>query len=406
MNDLRRYFNVAPTSIRDNNVSEKDDRPLSEDDEDELSMPIVVSDIVQPGGLGRPRKLIKSSPVTARDAWSPSQISTSNIDISKQTASAPAASPLKSPSQMRLAVHIRSSPISTPFTPVNEQSSYAPAATTLASGTAKRRGRPPKSATPTAVSSASEAIESMESRKGTPNTELKKRGRPKGWRKLDAPGSTDAKRRRKPEPADGSGQLQEAKRRGRPPRPPDATVRERYLQANPEYTPYKCEWDISHKPRQQESPICPAELHNIDTLRRHVLYVHAGCNSDNHSQKDPPLLVCRYSGCKDTVPEFETRAEFERHLEKKHFAWYLWHMGDGPQNKGIWTLKEVTTNELPSYLFDADGVQITPSVRDQRVENDVEFRERKRKLKRLLYEQNENAPSEEEWIKQMLGIEG
>jgi hypothetical protein len=89
-------------------------------------------------------------------------------------------------------------------------------------------------------------------------------------------------------------------------------------------------------------------------------------------------------------------------MEKKHFAAYLWHRGEGYQNYGIWTLKQ-ESDKLPPYLFDKDGNQVSPSVMNQRLESDLEHKERKRRLRRLLYQQNENAPSEEEWKKQMLG---
>lgn len=132
----------------------------------------------------------------------------------------------------------------------------------------------------------------------------------------------------------------------------------------------------------------------MDTLRRHVFLVHG--------DEDP--LICRFSHCKDhkPPPKFETEDEFERHMETKHFAVYLWHMGEGCQNNGIEILKN-KPKTLPTYLFDEHGNQVTPSVTEQRLESDLQHKERKRKLRQLLYEQNENAPSEEEWRKQMLG---
>lgn len=149
--------------------------------------------------------------------------------------------------------------------------------------------------------------------------------------------------------------------------------------------------------QQQKPSICPAELQNMETLRRHVFLIHG--------DMDP--LVCRFSHCKDRKPplEFRTEEEFESHMEKKHFANYLWHLGEGCQNRGIWTLKD-KLDKLPTYLFDGQGNQVTPSVADQQVESDLQHKERRRKLRRLLQQQNDNAPSEEEWMNQMLGILG
>ncbi len=133
----------------------------------------------------------------------------------------------------------------------------------------------------------------------------------------------------------------------------------------------------------------------MDTLRRHVFLIHG--------DMDP--LVCRFSHCKDRNPPltFKTENEFQSHMEKNHFASYLWHLGEGCQNNGIWTLKS-KPDKLPTYLFDEHGNQVTPSVADQRLESDLQHKERRRRLRKLLQQQSENAPSEEEWMKQMLGI--
>ncbi|KAI1493050.1 hypothetical protein F5X96DRAFT_280217 [Biscogniauxia mediterranea] len=217
----------------------------------------------------------------------------------------------------------------------------------------------------------------------------KKRGRPKGWRPGMPYAEPKAKERKRPaETADG----QEPKRRGRPPRAPSRTVREHYLQSNPDYTPFKCEWVGQNK----TSP-CPAELQNLETLRMHVHYVHLV----------PEALgptICRWSKCakKDAPPEFTDPEEFAEHMEE-HFTPHLWHMGEGYQNKGISKIKQ-DPSKLPSYLLDEDGNQVTPSIVDQKLESEQQRKERKRKLQRLLYLQNENAPDEEEYIKQTLGI--
>ncbi|KAI3327762.1 hypothetical protein HD806DRAFT_333840 [Xylariaceae sp. AK1471] len=396
-------YNATPTYHIDQIMKD-------EDGEDELSMPVVTSDVLQPQ-LHRPRAKKTLSSLSG------SQQTPSNARTSEQPSLSPAG-PSQSPSHMRLAVHIRSSPIK-PFTPINTSASREPS--TLPLG--RTRGRPPGSGTPITRPPTPNALTSLgmkvEELSSTPGSEPKKRGRPKGWRR-GMPYSTDPNsryRRREVRRAEGQGQGQgprqaqgkrqdkiqsqgqgqgqEPKRRGRPPRPLEPSVRERYLQSKPDYIVYKCEWGQSETPQHKEPSICPAELQNMDTLRRHVFLIHG----------DADPLICRYSKCKDHDPplEFKTDEEFETHMEKKHFASYLWHLGEGYQNNGIWTLKH-KSDGLPAYLFDKKGNQITPSIADQQLENDLQFKERKRRLKRLLYQQNENAPSEEEWTKQMLGI--
>lgn len=368
-----------------------------QNEEDELSMPVVTSDVLQPQ-LKRARTKKTMSSLLGSQPQSPS-----HANLSEQ-GNGPLQQP---PSQTRLAVHIRSSPIKA-FTPINMSATREPS--TLSLG--RSRGRPPGSCisrppTPDAFSSLHTS---------TPNSETKKRGRPKGWkpgmRYSTDPNSKYRKREAKRlAEAEGQnqvqgrgqepkkqGQSQEPKKRGRPrlaSPPPEPSLRERYLQSKPDYIPYKCEWDLSENPQQEKPSICPAELHNMDTLRRHVLFIHG----------DADPLICQFARCRDRNPplRFETDEEFEKHMEKKHFASYLWHLGEGYQNNGIWTVKE-KSDQLPAYLFDKNGKQVTPSIADQQFENDIQRKERKRKLRRLLYQQNENAPSEEEWKNQMLGI--
>ncbi|KAI0198746.1 hypothetical protein F4808DRAFT_435032 [Astrocystis sublimbata] len=355
------------------------------DAEDELAMPIVTSDVTRPAPP-KPRKTLSSvvpRPKTPRIGEQPT--------IS-------AAEPSPSPSQMRLAVHIRSSPI-TPFTLINAPGSGEPSA--LATRMGRARGRPPKSQTPSGPATPDPRVGSgLGADNERPSSEVKKRGRPKGWkagmRYTNDPNSRYLKGDVKA--ADSSHVHERStgpKRRGRPPRPLEPSVRDKFLSAEPEFKPYKCEWVLSEGSPNKQPAICPAELHNLDTLRKHVLYVHG--------DRDP--LTCRFVRCNDRSPplRFDTDIEFQQHMEKKHFRAYLWHMGEGYQNNGIETLGK-KAGELPTYLFDNDGSQVTPSVTAQRIENDMQRKDRKRKLRHLLIEQNENAPSEEEWKKQILGM--
>ncbi|KAI1127577.1 hypothetical protein F5Y10DRAFT_242536 [Nemania abortiva] len=392
----------ASASMRNASFSNKTGKATrgNDEEEDELAMPIVISDVLRPAPLKTKKTLssITGSPHTPGGARM------------SQHAAFPPADGSQSPSSVRLAVHIRSSPI-TPFTPINAPAVHNPS--TLPSRLGRNRGRPVGTQTPVR-SPTPDPLAGMGAHSNASSSEPRKRGRPKGWRP-GLPYSTDPKSRyRKREmraaashaqahgqEEGGTGQgkernkTQEAKRRGRPPRPPDPTIRERYLQSKPDYIPYKCEWDLSQDSPSQKPSICPAELQNMDTLRRHVFLIHG----------DTDTLECRFPHCRDRNPpvRFKTDHEFEYHMEKKHFAGYLWHLGEGYQNNGIETL-DARTDKLPDYLFDKHGNQVTPSVADQRPESEAELKERKRRLKRLLYQQNENAPSEEEWMKQMLGM--
>ncbi|KAI1136706.1 hypothetical protein F5Y05DRAFT_390615 [Hypoxylon sp. FL0543] len=288
-----------------------------------------------------------------------------------------------SPSQPRqkIAVHIRSSPVSSPSRP--------------------RRGRPPKDKSrsvqsgPETTPAASSVPSSTHNEVAGSSPQPKKRGRPKGWR----PGMSytdvidgsraNAKPREAREPR--KDQTGEQKRRGRPPRAVLSSARELYLRSEAKYIPFLCEWKCA------SGKTCPAELQNMKTLRKHVLIVHG-------LDEEPPL-TCRWRKCaeRDTPIEFAGQTEFEEHMEKEHFRSFAWHMGDGYKNDGIWTLKH-DADELPSYLFDEDGNQVTPSVRDQQLEDDQQNKERRRKLKRLLFLNNENAPTEEEYTRQTLGL--
>lgn len=168
------------------------------------------------------------------------------------------------------------------------------------------------------------------------------------------------------------------KKRGRPGRPGVNPTRAIWEKLRPKYVPFLCEWNG-----------CPAELQNIDTLRRHVQLVHGR----------EGILSCRWGKCNDAQRErFGSRAEFERHVEDAHLVPFTWHVGDGPRNS-LMEYKVKTADEaaddLPDYLFDEDGNQVTPSVLLQEFENEEEKKERRRRLRRLLLERDAHAPAEE-----------
>lgn len=207
-----------------------------------------------------------------------------------------------------------------------------------------------------------------------PATVKRGRGRPKGWRpgmpswKTGLPtarGSTG------PAPK-STGQ----KRRGRPPRQPSPTPREVFeRQAAPRYVPFLCEW-----------PGCKAELQNLARLRKHIHVVHG--------RVDP--LLCRWAHCKDKRTVFAQEFEFQDHVDEEHLTPFVWHVGDGQRNERPITKADETSEQLPAYLIGQDGQQVTPSVKDQEIQDFLTWRENRRRLKHILMQRDANAPSEDE----------
>lgn len=205
------------------------------------------------------------------------------------------------------------------------------------------------------------------------------RGRPKGWKpgmsyaemRGKAPRGT-VSRPAKPKP----GQVAEGKRRGRPPRQESPPPRQLYLGLRVPFLAFLCEWEG-----------CRAELHNLETLRRHVGAVHvAGARGR-----------CGWGArCREGPPLAGGRRELEEHVEERHLVPLAWHVGDGPRNTGQRGEEEGGGDELPAYLLDGEGRQVTPSVRHQEVEDYVTWRNNRRRLRELLAERDKNLPSEDD----------
>lgn len=213
------------------------------------------------------------------------------------------------------------------------------------------------------------------------------RGRPKGWRpgmsyaSLRGPDAgrlaaeTAAARRTARQAKAKALPLGYAKRRGRPPKAPSPLPWEIYQTLQTSFAAFLCEWRG-----------CKAELHNLDTLRRHVSVVHC--------RKAP--LVCYWGKCAQAASSetFPNVPSLRAHVEKAHLVPFSWHVGDGPQNTSG-PKKPVDDEEIPDYLKDDHGNQVTPSIRDQKVEDFVTWKNNRQKLKELLIRMNENLPSEE-----------
>ena len=82
--------------------------------------------------------------------------------------------------------------------------------------------------------------------------------------------------------------------------------------SSPVYQVYPCQWED-----------CVAELHNLDTLRKHVFKLHA---KTSHA--------CRWHGCAVEEEATESLEALQNHLEKDHFGPLAWRLGDGPRIEG------------------------------------------------------------------------
>lgn len=142
----------------------------------------------------------------------------------------------------------------------------------------------------------------------------------------------------------------------------------------PKYVRFLCEW-----------PSCKAELQNIETLKKHIRVVHG--------RADP--LVCKWAGCDGRSPEFTQDYEFQDHVDEEHLVPFVWHVGDGHRNEKLMVKLEKASDEVPAYLFGADGEQVTPSVEDQEIEDFLTWRENRRRLRQILMQRDANAPLEE-----------
>lgn len=225
----------------------------------------------------------------------------------------------------------------------------------------------------------------------------KKRGRPFGWRLGAGPYSAmtgETPRPPKPKPAS------EQKPRGRPGRKPAPTTRQIYLKLNPHFLTFRCEWED-----------CPAELQNLDTLRKHLLKFHGRAPSSSPASEQ--TQTCKWANC--TPQTLPTKEAFSSHIETAHLTPLLWHVGDGPRNTSTTittksppnnplpnpdvsptkTTSKSTNPSLPSYLFSPNGkTLITPSIRDQQVENEDDRKKRQARVNRVLAQRDRNAPEE------------
>ncbi|KAL1901447.1 hypothetical protein Sste5346_001852 [Sporothrix stenoceras] len=257
----------------------------------------------------------------------------------------------------------------------------------------------------------------------------KKTGRPPGRPRL--PGGP------RPKPSSQQAGAFGYKRVGRPPiQPIEAVQRSIFCSEQACFAPFLCEWTG-----------CRAELQNMATLRKHVAVVHGRptgaaktCQWRQCASKREPSVL--YMG--DTDTDYDGRT-FMEHVEYQHLTPLEWHRGDGFVNNGHigppappaaavlltkartrdaikaktegdskvvglpaaapppdtgpshWApevgLDGIPTEDLPRYLLDDNGKQVTPLLRDGLLESSTIFwtqEERGRRLKELYRQHQQN----------------
>ncbi|KAI4743435.1 hypothetical protein E4T50_06134 [Aureobasidium sp. EXF-12298] len=181
---------------------------------------------------------------------------------------------------------------------------------------------------------------------------IKRKGRPVGWRKSihskaalaatagesgdgATPKSSAAQRTSRGQAAPSYAPPKQ--RRNRQPKPV-VEVKEPEV----EFNVYKCEWED-----------CGAELHNIDTLRKHVLKLHGKKTADGDYE-------CAWFGCfqEDEVTAFDDMAQWMEHMESQHVKPISRTLGDGPRSG----LSDRYSEQSDAYLSDSHGRLVTPII--------------------------------------------
>ena len=256
---------------------------------------------------------------------------------------------------------------------------------------------PAPSKLPPGTDTHSSPVHRLQEQQSNVSTQPKRgRGRPKGSRNLHADG-TGVLPPRRPRTsgttnANGGGAVHPAKRRGRPPKERSPSPNEVYRRLKPRFIAFLCEWKG-----------CPAELHNAETLRRHVQVLHC---------RDPrPLsfFSCKWGKCAMEQPLTicKDREALVRHIEESHLWPLVWHTGDGPRSQIISRhplkygdecvdVEGAEDSSIPDFLLDDRGKQVTPSVKDQQLEDMITWRNNRRKLRELLRHREENLADDED----------
>jgi hypothetical protein len=142
------------------------------------------------------------------------------------------------------------------------------------------------------------------------------------------------------------------------------------INQSPKYQSFKCKWQN-----------CKADLHNLETLRKHVQKVH-------RKQTLRGTLECLWDDCGKVTTivdpnngirtqrqepfSYTDEAKWRSHLDMRHFSALSWELGDGPAS-GL-SGKELEhhlpskasrlldANDAEEYLSDAQGRRVTPRI--------------------------------------------
>ena len=147
-------------------------------------------------------------------------------------------------------------------------------------------------------------------------------------------------------------------KRGRPQKTP--VPRDRHM-SQPSFKIYHCLWEQ-----------CPAELHNLETLKKHV--------RKHRDKSEPGLFPCLWADCYDgntsapngsqanTKPrrlKFDSDTAWQAHMETKHLDAVVRELGDGPatHSSGDCNQTLVTSWPLLTSLTDCDSFDNVPESR-------------------------------------------
>jgi hypothetical protein len=102
--------------------------------------------------------------------------------------------------------------------------------------------------------------------------------------------------------------MPQKKKPGRPPKSAASHIEVAIHREQPvDYQIFPCKWEG-----------CAAELHNIDSVRAHVIKVHI-----------PHSLVCKWKDCDNKTPM--AAADMFKHVSSEHISKMAWQLGDGPK---------------------------------------------------------------------------
>lgn len=144
-------------------------------------------------------------------------------------------------------------------------------------------------------------------------TEIKKKGRPFGWKK------SIHSREAQGLPSKGVASLPSRKKTATS-TPTAGTAKKEDVVLQPVYQVYKCRWNK-----------CKTELHNLETLKKHIIKVHG------LAREGDERFECWWKGCgaekraEGRVLSFDGIEDWLAHVDEEHLAAVRWKLGDGPK---------------------------------------------------------------------------